>query len=999
MTAHPPLLRTETQIATARRLLQTSEQARRVAQETLTLAERWAALDDDRLRAMAPPTEVPRAFNTSFDGCPVHGRALFDHGNYSWRFDPFTAPWKLVCPVGGETYPSNDFGAFLAGGMQDRSLLTGPYADDGWGWTPPEGSHRHWFVAYYCHWLWMNHLIPATLALGRAYLLTGEPRFAHKAGVLLEQIAGDYPRMDHNRQSRYATEFLPSYTGKIVNAIWETGVARDLAEAWDAVALAVEDDRDLGPDTVHLVENNLLREALAAIPQRRILGNYGMHQQAAIFLALALGDPAGAAVTVRNVLHGWSGLDGFQYEGLVSVLDNLFSAEGLSYETAPGYCSIPSNLLPLLLEPMRRLQQLAGDGRGDALQSLLPRLSTLVSWPRRLVCLDRWTPAIGDSGGAAAPAVVEVSPGAYRAVAAIDASAPSGLRPDSVGAALQHVDDLFAAPAAAPAPVDITPASDVLTDYGLAILRSGRGDTATALTLHYGRANAGHAHADRLNVEFFGAGRTLIPDLGYPQFAAEDKTARAWDRNTGSHCVVAVDGRQQQSQNGGRLLLLARSPWLQAATADAPAYPSLDRYERTLLLVGDGEQLPAYAVDLFRIRGGARHDYRLHGPDLPSVADGLAFGEEQPGTLAGPDVPVGFLWDDPELEQPDRKRAYDSYDGCGDSFLYGVRTATAAAQPWRLTFGDDAGGLCIHVMPTAMQTAFLAWGDVPRRPGNPERLRHLILRREGPAPLDSLFATVLEPLAGQALIGRVTRRDGETVPGQLALKVDHAAGSDVVLIAVPGTPLEVDGMRLDGHLAVLRYDPEGLPTGAFLCGTSLRAPGLSLQSPAPWHGIVTETDQEGRQLIVRPDKGAEVVGPLKLEGCILSVDVSRQQALILSASRASSDSVQLTLDRPAIAGRLVVERTDGETITTRTTLYPPFRDRDDIGAHLEGTWLRSDGAVRRVGQVRQRPPQGHVLTFHPGEAGFSERSEAKLLAWRAGARVVVEPVRWWPGRA
>jgi len=70
----------------------------------------------------------------------------------------------------------------------------------------------------------------------------------------------------------------------------------------------------------------------------------------------------------------------------VSVLDNLFSAEGLSYETAPGYCSIPSNLLPLLLEPMRRLQQLAGDGRGDALQSLLPRLSTLVSWPRRLVC-------------------------------------------------------------------------------------------------------------------------------------------------------------------------------------------------------------------------------------------------------------------------------------------------------------------------------------------------------------------------------------------------------------------------------------------------------------------------------------------------------------------------------------------------------------------------------------------------------------------------------------
>src|SRR6185312_12076654 len=107
-----------------------------------------------------------------------------------------------------------------------------------------------------------------------AYLLTGKDGYAHKAGVLLARIAEDYPRMDHNRQSRYATEFVPSYTGKIVNAIWETGTARDLAEAWDAVSMAVPTDAALGADAVTLVERDLLHEALAAIPQRRILGNY-----------------------------------------------------------------------------------------------------------------------------------------------------------------------------------------------------------------------------------------------------------------------------------------------------------------------------------------------------------------------------------------------------------------------------------------------------------------------------------------------------------------------------------------------------------------------------------------------------------------------------------------------------------------------------------------------------------------------------------------------------
>lgn len=1003
VTAHPPLLRTAEEIARARDRLERLPAARVVAERTLALADRWVAFSDASLRAIVPPPEVPRAFNTSFEGCPIHGRALFAYGNYSWRFDPFAAPWKLTCPVGGETYPSNDFAAFLASGLHDRRLLTGPYADDGRGWQPPTGDHKHWFVAYYCHWLWQDHLIPATLALARAYLLTANEAYAHKAGVLLTRIAEDYPRMDINRQSRYAAEFVPSYTGKIVNAIWETGTARDLAEAWDAVNQVVLADAALGADAVALVERDLLREALAAIPQRRILGNYGMHQQTAAYLALALGDPDQAATTIRNLLLGWPGMDGFQYEGIPAVLANLFGAEGISYETAPGYASIPSNMLPALLEPLRRLQDLtAGPALPHVLAEQMTRLAALVTWPARLVCLGQWTPAIGDSGTAAAPSVTDVSREALRAVyeQTGDAAVAARLRAMAKdGAAFQQYGDLFAgelpdlAATTEPAPLE----SDVLTDYGLAILRSGAGRCATALTVHYGRANAGHAHADRLNLEFFGAGRKLIPDIGYPQFAADDKRANAWDRNTGNHTLVVVDGQAQPSRNGGDLLLFARSPWLQVVAANAPAYLHATHYQRTTLLVGDGASGPAYAVDLFHVRGGRRHDYRLHGPDLPLQAEDVAFGPELPGTLAGPDIPLELLWDDPALERPDRTRSFGTYAGCGDSFLYGIQMAQTPSDTWRLRWGAD-DGLRVHLPPSDAAQAFLAWGDVPRRPGNPERLHYLILRHDGASDtLESTFAAVLEPVVGVPAIQAVERLDSGG-PGAVALRVTHGEGNDTILIADPEHVLQAAGFRLVGRLAVVRADRAGAPYAAYLSGRSLQGPGIAFTSTAPLRGTIGGVDAEGREVVIdlqEPPAAPDVVAR-GLTGTVFAVEGNHQCALILSADPVGAQALRLRLDRTALVGRLTIEVVHGATITTRTTLYPPFGGRDDIGRHLEGTWLAANRATCRLEAISIRPPQGHTLKLDASvDDAFVPNAVVTLLAWHVGAAVTLTPAVWW----
>lgn len=1015
MTVHAPLLHSTEEIARARKNVRESESARQIADQTLRLADRWAAFDDGRLRAFVPPPEVPRAFNSSFEGCPIHGRALFDHGNYSWIFDPFSAPWRLICPIGGEVYPSNDFGAFLASGLRDRSLLTGPYADDGWGWQPVGAAHKHWFIAYYCHWLWMNHLVPATLALARAYLLTGESAYAHKAGILLTQIARDYPRMDLNKQGRYALEFVPSYTGKIVNAIWECSVARDLAEAWDAVVETVARDPALGPPAVQLVETNLLREALRAIPERRILGNYGMHQQAAVYLALALGDPTEAAVTLRNVVEGWPGTEGYQYEGLATVLANLVSAEGMDYEIAPGYCAILSNLLPTMIDPLRRLERLAHPTTAVSLVARLPHLRELVEWPSRLVCLDQWTPAIGDSGTAAAPGIVDVSLPAYRA---IYQQAPSPLLAArwrglvaADGTSFSTFEDLFAdrlVPAADTRTFTATISqqepeaaqSDVLTDYGLAILRAGSGRNAVALTLHYGRANASHAHADRLNIELFGAGRKLIPDLGYPQFASEDKISLAWDRNTGSHATTVVDGRRQPSQSGGRLLTFACSTWLQVVAADSPAYPSLDRYERLLALVGDGRYSPAYAVDVFQVRGGTRHDYRLHGSDLPDSIEGVVFGPEQPGSLAGPDVPKGFLWDDPELEQPNKKRSFGTYQGCGDSFLYGVRLAQPGLDAWRMDWGDASEGLRVHVLTAHLSKAFLAWGDAPRRPANPTRVRYLILRREGEAPLDSIFLTILEPVVARRRIRHIERLCEAERSGQIALRVTHDQGSDLILLAERSAPLELDGMVLDGRLGVVRYDTSGRAVRAFLAGRRLQAPGVVLARPGRIRGTIVGTEAMGRVIIVDTDEvpGVKAVRPDDLCNTVLAVEGSRQRALIKHAAIMADGRLRLELDRAATVGRLVVESGSSDQVITRTTLYVPFGDRDDLGLHLEGTWLLLNGRARRVRSVTPRRPQGHTIVLdEPVGSANIPGSTAMLLAWHTGVPIELEPAGWWTG--
>ena len=244
-------LLTEAQISRARQRVRDDASARQLADAILRAAAPWLERSDQSLRDVMPEAHVPRALSVNYiSGCPVHGSGPGGGGGYAqggWRYDPFVDRWHVTCAVGGETYPSNDFEAFYRSGMQDRGLLTGPYADDGWGWQAPGSPHRHWFVGYCCQSLWQI-VLSGVGALSQAYVLSGDQAYAHKALVLLDRIAAVYPAMDYGKQGMYGHEFSPGYTGKMLDQISEAGVAHRLCFAVDAVRDALPQDPTFGPE-------------------------------------------------------------------------------------------------------------------------------------------------------------------------------------------------------------------------------------------------------------------------------------------------------------------------------------------------------------------------------------------------------------------------------------------------------------------------------------------------------------------------------------------------------------------------------------------------------------------------------------------------------------------------------------------------------------------------------------------------------------------------------
>jgi hypothetical protein len=987
--------------------------ARAVADALRKEADYWVAWSDEALWNVVPGAEVPRSFECSTQGCPIHGKKIFEAVGgsfYPWIIDP-KQPFKIKCPIGGETYPSNDYGRFYRSGFKDRSDFKGPYVDDGRGWVAPNGE-RYWFVAHANHWLWYMHvsaphenLYTGLAALGRTYLLTGDPRYAHKAAVLLRRIAEVYPNMDYESQSRYgqlmAERDGTRYTGKVLNAIWETYFISQLAETYDAVWPSIDGDAVLhkfyeedGRATRSFIEANIIEEGIDAVYQKRVRGNFGMHQRALLVMAIVR-QHADTARYLRDVLDK---PDGSAYLGLRTALDTLIWRDGEPCES-PGY-----NLL--WLQNITAVAALLPQFGVDI--SSLPRLRRLYDAPLEAIAIGRHTPALGDTTTAYGGVVGEDAsvyqqasrtygdPRYAQFLAGFGAAGGAGFR---------DFESLLHAPiVAARAPEGgrrVPPQPPrLLSGYGIALTNNPADDTGASLT--FGQ-HGNHYHYDRLHFDLYANGQPMTPDLGYPD-AMNDYVPGVftWTTHTVSHNTVMVDDAPQPGNAPGIVRLMASGRPARGIEIEAPGtYPQCDVYRRTLVMVDTGPH-QSYFVDFFAVSGGRDHLYALHGPPGDFRLEGGSWTPPARGTLAGEDVAPDQIYDDPVLGAPGYKGGFSSYRGSGLQHFTGVRRHLSGE--WTANYAherDPAARLAIRILEEPGDSVMVA--DARMSPvKSPQLLSYILVHRAAAGAgekLSSEFVSVLEPHSGRPVVVSASR-----VPtsGGTAVVVRRGDGrTDVVFRRLGVSPVEfgAGGHRFvaDADAVVVTYGAGGgLDSIFFAGGPRVTADNVILSAGPQAAGRVVGVDLTAGRVQIALDEiprpGARDTGlrfgaanAKSLAGRIVRFSsAGGTTAYAVAAAELDGSILSVTLRDDLLVGRFQVASVEGATLRTRARLMfaPSY-----AGVTVLDSQLRPIGRVKSALEDRVEldcpPPDGTALVGRDvtlAGVGKGDRMEAPCIS-------------------
>ncbi len=941
-------------------------------------ADRWLEYSDDELRMMVPPPELPRSPYVRETGCPEHGLDIRRFGTYAWETS-LDEPFKVTCPVGGESYPDNDFMAYYRSGWDghrwdperaDRSLLTGgAIIDDGWGWDDPadDSEQKYWFVAYYTHWVLVEQVVAGVLEdCSRAYLLTGDPAYAHKAAIVLWQLAEYYPDYAYEKQSRRGTEIDPNYLGKLLYHTWETRTVSRAALAYDAVFPALAEDEALqeqvgqsGAEIAEHIESRMLRLMARLIidGSRTIQGNYGMHQKALLHVAIVCGDEEHEPT--RSQMVGWvmsnEEVGSYTEMSMQDALHNVVFRDGVPFES-PGYnLHWVTNLL--------EMAKLLAECGVDVVE--MPRLRRLADWPLDMVCAGEFTPALGDSGDLYHGSLArrpDVSGPAFKfwrdprhawVFTEMDATWGRDLFEPQIDEEAARVAEQFEGP------LGVDP--HLFPGYGMTILQTGNEANRTAIMLYQGAGRWAHAHFDSMHLDIYSRGNPLIPDFGYPETANSNDPRRfGFISHTVAHNLVMVDA-SRSDPSVGVVTNYDPAPGCSIVDAHNPeAYPDqTETYRRTLALI-DVTPEDAYVIDIFRVEGGSQHDWIVHGTDAEFATQIPLTEPREEGTLAGPDVPYGMFYDDPALrDKPYGSVSYAGYTGSGFQFLYNVQEAAldgSGVVEWRLRRTAERP----PSLPTediALRAHLLSDGErlyvcdgKPQQNTNrhPESVKFLLRRRQGD-DLRSAFVTVFEPIEGEPFLREVTRLEATPAEaGAVALRIERADGGADIFVSTsdPTRTVEVEGgLMLRGEAGFVSLNADGSIRDARLSnGELLRFGEMELTARAPRRVAIEDVDLA--RGIVTLAEGADLTDALTGQWAPLGNDVHRTIYRIdeVLDDRRFSIATQSTL-----TGRLLPTGYDAGTGRLTTGNFSYFTRP---GMYLADEQMRVLGRIERLESSR-----------------------------------------------
>ena len=779
-------------------------------------------------RMMPELTPWPE-YGQNCPACVGRLSAMGETGLYEWNVRD---PDRLTCKYCKTGYPNPDYpetGRMTAKRMgqtftfylteEEQAHLgdtSGEYAFK-WSRAP---VHTSWSgalrakKALWCH----GQMLP----LARLYALTGDVAYAERAAWIVEVMARRYPNwLFHSYDGTYADcppaeaaaemgkhppggkfpvdVIVSAFSSRhqkgdhavLYNGFWgagRLGCSGSDGGAILQVALSYDLIRDARhPDGTPVLTAEMDRRIvqdliLAGCEDTEHWNDINNKCGPGRALSAAVGILFGRPESVRRALQGFEALmeEGFHFDG--------FCTESPSYsdmhlhlmreipEILVGY-SDPEGYRPREGTPLKNFDPFQHFDRYRlALESSVRMLDPNLHYP-----------VIGDThaGGGLSDIYAEILTDHYgdRYAGLLEKAQGAPLSEKGREYALWHRDpDLKVEKA-----LDLPLCSEWFPGWHVAVLRGGSASGHTAFYLN-GYSHGGHRHADTLGIIYIAHGQEMAADRGY----IWDDPRNAWTRSTLAHNIVTVDGVNQNNRPcDSRLELFGIGAGVEVVQASANAYSQCDRYQRTCALV----QIPGemtYAVDLFRVRGGKRHQYGFH------CNGGLV------GIQGANPAPL-----DEKIEWLKNLRAANPKGAFTATWeQQGVRMALTALSPVDRLLVVDAPG----------------WRSGKGSELNAPPVQQVLAERRDEVGVASHYAAVMSPHTGEAspiLSARLIVDDPDS--GDMAVAVEREGCTDYILSSPRGAARQYGPIVMAGRFGFASVDSKGRLLRAYLLnGTELR---------------------------------------------------------------------------------------------------------------------------------------------------------------------------------
>lgn len=770
---------------------------------------------------------------TNWTPSPLSDRG-FPHGDWDWS--PY-APDVIIERSSGRQFPNDDFPEDIvivatSGGKEQRLTF---HRSKNWEFS---GFPLATSFTGHVRARKVNYMAARVQDLGLLYALTGNIAYAKQAKAILLRFAEVYPYyLVHSGYHEFAdidalvaaenitalpAEELvvpPNRPNRQLHAgYWMAGRATGsgmegtfllpVTVAYDLVADAVDENNQplFTAQERMSIEKDLLLEGTKLLLADNVINNKTISARTAV---AAIGATVGDPELVR-----W-GLD-----GLRRTLDEWFLADGATSES-PAYGLMVLNSLWQLGEILYGYSDPVGyaDSDGERFDELDiyrdPKYQAVWECMYASLLPSLTYPPIADSYTTSTLSEIQ--------------SLLMGVRfdvPEFKALLRSRMSDLFLLMMYRDDSLDVgsAPTLDfpdvVFPDWRLAYLRAGKNGRDATAVLNISDWG-GHHHYDSLDLFYWKDGHELLSDLGY----LWDHPQAYMTRRTVAHNLVVVDERDQRTTGrGGDVELYHALGRFKITEGASKAYPQSPVYRRFVAQVEHpGEN--SYLFDVFRVRGGDRHDLIFHGPAQRFEEEGIELRPD-PTSLA--------------------RYQFSNVRG-------------GQADKWRLRWRTPTGRFQTLAIDADDEKVLIADGWGQRASKDPYTTLPFVIRRRdaGAGTLESRYLSLYEGYRNEPLVKevRTLQLAGERVEGAegtVAVAVTAGAHTDYLLHGVHASSVSADTehgeLLFQGRAGVASLQSSGLDILGVIGGGRISIGGYALQllsDESALQGAIADSSTDG----------------------------------------------------------------------------------------------------------------------------------------------------------